>query len=137
MNSLNQPPAAAAGQFDVVVADDNHDAADSLVQLINSLGYAAVAVYSGVEAVQAQRRLMPALMLMDIQMPLMDGYEAARHIRDEGRPDCPRLAALTSLSSEQDRQKSLAAGFNVHLVKPIGMAQLGRLLEETGHRDVH
>ena len=136
MNSLNQPPAAAAGQFDVVVADDNHDAADSLVQLINSLGYAALAVYSGAEAVQAQRRLMPALMLMDIQMPLMDGYEAARHIREEG-PDCPRLAALTSLSSEQDRKKSLAAGFNVHLVKPIGVAQLGKLLEETGHRGVH
>jgi CheY-like chemotaxis protein len=105
MNFLNQPPAAAAGQFDVVVADDNHDAADSLVQ-------------------------------MDIQMPLMDGYEAARHIREEG-PDCPRLAALTSLSSEQDRKKSLAAGFNVHLVKPIGVAQLGKLLEETGHRGVH
>ncbi len=136
MNPLDQPTAAATSRFDVVVADDNHDAADSLVQLINSLGYAALAVYDGAEAVEAQRRLMPALMLMDIQMPLMNGYEAARHIREDG-PDSPRLAALTSLSSDQDRKKSLAAGFNEHFVKPIHVAQLDRLLQESGRRDIH
>ena len=136
MNSLEQPTAAPRSGFDVVVADDNHDAADSLVQLINSLGYAAMAVYDGAQAVEAQRRLTPALMLLDIQMPLMDGYEAARHIREEG-PSCPRLAALTSLSSEQDRKKSLAAGFNEHFVKPICVAQLGKLLDESGRRDIH
>jgi CheY-like chemotaxis protein len=117
-----------AARCKVVVADDNHDAADALVLLVNSLGYAAVAVYDGNEAIAAHDFLVPSLMIFDIQMPLVDGYQSARHIRSVDQRSSLRLAALTSLSSDMDRRKSAAAGFDDHFVKPMNLEQLRALL---------
>ncbi|MBW8778867.1 MAG: response regulator [Burkholderiales bacterium] len=78
----------------IVVADDNHDAADSLAQLLGLMGYDAVAVYDGEQAVRACHDLHPDLAILDVQMPLLDGCAAARRIRDDEELAHDRVRAL-------------------------------------------
>ncbi len=128
MASAQSHQASSTASCQVVVADDNHDAADSLALLINTLGYPARAVYDGREAVAACKALSPHLMICDIEMPLADGLEAARRIRaNDHRPDL-KLVALSALSGELHRRECSAAGFDRHFVKPIGIDQLRGLL---------
>ena len=111
----------------IVVADDNHDAADSLAQLLELMGYHAVAVYDGQQAVDACRKLHPVLAILDVQMPIMDGCLAARKIRDDGAP--PHwIASLTGLKMQDEPLKSGCDLFDVHLSKPLQLPELSRLL---------
>ena len=89
----------------VVVADDNHDAADSLVELLGALGYSAVAAYDGQEAVEACSTLEPELAILDIQMPLLDGCAAARLIRSGAHPP-GTIASLSALRHWDEPMKS-------------------------------
>ena len=111
----------------VVVADDNHDAADSLVELLNALGYSAVAAYGGQEAVEACSALEPDLAILDIQMPLLDGCAAARFIRSGAHPP-GTIASLSALRHWDEPMKSEGGAFDVRLVKPARMDQLSELL---------
>jgi CheY-like chemotaxis protein len=111
----------------IVVADDNRDAADSLAQLIELMGYHEVAVYDGQQAVDACRKLHPALAILDVQMPVMDGCIAARRIRDAGTPP-PWIASLTGLKLQEEPLKSGCDLFDVHLSKPLQLLELSRLL---------
>jgi CheY-like chemotaxis protein len=112
----------------ILIADDNHDAADSLAQLLGLMGYQAVAVYDGEQAVQACRELNPDLAILDVQMPIMDGCAAAHRIREEGGPP-PRLASLTGLQPQDEPLRSSGELFDSHLHKPLRFDELSELLE--------
>jgi signal transduction histidine kinase/ActR/RegA family two-component response regulator len=106
----------------ILVVDDNVDAADTLEALLSIEGFTVAVAYDGQAAIEAVRRDPPEIVLMDIGMPRMDGYEAARCIREQTAGI--RLIALTGWGQELDRRKAQAAGFNLHLVKPVDLEQL-------------
>ena len=111
----------------ILVVDDNVDAADSLVSLLDLLGFKAYAVYGGEEAELAAETLHPKLVFLDIDMPGLDGYETAsciRHAEDERDVE---LVALTARNSPADRVMSASVGFDLHVQKPIGSKQLCQL----------
>ena len=111
----------------ILVVDDNVDAADSLVSLLDLLGFKAYAVYGGEEAVLATEALHPRLVFLDIDMPGLDGYETAsciRHAEDDRQVE---LVALTARNSEADRIMCSSVGFDLHVQKPIGSKQLCQL----------
>jgi len=111
----------------VLVADDNRDAADSLVVLLDWLGYEAIACYDGAQAVQLARTYKPDLVILDINMPVMDGYEAAKTIRrSEG--DRVLLAAITGAPGWETRTKAGEVGFDAHFSKPMDGRDIEALL---------
>lgn len=114
----------------VLVADDNHDAADMLGLLLNTSGAEVQVVYNGPAALAAMNANQPELVLLDIGMPGMDGYEVARRIRAQERFNTVRLVALTGWGQEEDRQKSRASGFDEHLTKPVDFHALQALLHD-------
>jgi len=103
----------------VLLVEDNRDAAESLTMLLELLGHRVRAVYDGVAALDAARANIPDVMVVDIGLPGMDGYEVARRVRRD--PDLKQitLVALTGYGREEDKQQALAAGFDYHLVKPV------------------
>lgn len=117
----------------ILVADDNQDAADSLAQLLALMGYDAVAVYDGQQAVQACRELHPDLAILDVQMPVMDGCAAASRIREAGESP-PRIAALTALRPNDEPLRSSGELFDSHLHKPLRFDELSELLERLDER---
>jgi two-component system CheB/CheR fusion protein len=112
----------------VLVVDDNPDSAESLAMLLQFDGHEAHTAHDGVEGVAAAARIHPDVILLDIGLPKMNGYEAARQIRQ--LPDGHRimLVALTGWDQADHRRRSAEAGFNTHLVKPIGHTDLAKLL---------
>jgi CheY-like chemotaxis protein len=103
----------------VLVVDDNHDAADSLGTLLKFLGADARVAYDGPSALDAMRTYRPAIVLLDIGMPGMDGHEVAARVRQDPDLKDVLLIALTGWGQEEDRRRSRAAGFDHHLVKPV------------------
>ena len=121
----------APGTCRVLVADDDRDAADSLVGILKLWGFTAHAVYDGARAVLADEALPPSLGLLDINMPRLDGFGAATVIRSwPGR--AMRLVALTGRDSDSDRVLAASVGFDAHICKPIGRARLHLLALEAG-----
>lgn len=114
----------------VLVVDDNCDAAHTLARLITLLGISVDEAHSGDAALAAIEKNPPRLIFLDLGMPQMDGMETAREIRARPHGEQIILIALTGLGHEQDRQRTLAAGFAAHLVKPIDLALLERTLDE-------
>lgn len=114
----------------VLVADDDRDHADSLVALLRAWGFSAQAVYDGDEAILADELLQPRLVLMDIQMPKLDGYAAATMIRHAFPARQVRLVALTGSSSDRASDLSASVGFDDFITKPIGRARLHLLALE-------
>jgi len=115
----------------IVVADDNHDAADSLAQLLGLMGYDAVAVYDGEQAVQACHDLHPDLAILDVQMPVLDGCAAARRIRNGEDGHAPMLASLSALKMQDEPLRSEHDLFDTHLSKPLRIDELSTLLART------
>ncbi len=113
----------------VLVADDNRDGAESLAELLAALGGEVSIAYDGAQAVEVARSFRPDVALLDLGMPKVDGYEAARRIRSEcdGRP--MKIVALTGWAQDEDRRKTQEAGFDEHLVKPVDLEVLRRLLD--------
>ena len=114
--------------FDIVVADDNRDAADSLVELLTLLGYSACAAYDGLGAVHLCDRCHPVLVILDVEMPLRNGCEAARDIRAMIGQKTPTLASLTCLAANDEPMHSEGGVFDVHLAKPVRFDELSDLL---------
>jgi signal transduction histidine kinase len=114
--------AAAAeerGALRVMVADDNRDAADSLAALFRLLGNEVRTAYDGLDAVQVAATYQPQLAVLDIGMPRLNGYEAARRIREQAQARRVVLVALTGWGQESDRSRAREAGFDRHLTKPV------------------
>jgi PAS domain S-box-containing protein len=122
------PLARASDSRRILVVDDNHDSADSLAQLLRVLGHDVEAVHGGHEAVAAAERYRPQLVLMDLGMPELDGYEACRLIREKPWGRGMMLVAQTGWGQDQDRLRAQEAGFDSHLVKPVDAKSLSALL---------
>jgi PAS domain S-box-containing protein len=112
----------------IVVADDNRDAADSLAMLLRIAGNEVRTAYDGRRAVEEAEAFRPDVALLDIGMPGLNGYEAARRIRGQSWGREMMLVALTGWGQEEDKRRAADAGFNAHLVKPVDPAALERLL---------
>jgi signal transduction histidine kinase/ActR/RegA family two-component response regulator len=128
--SVEEP--GALGTFPgcrVLVVDDNRDAGDMLGMLLRSLKATARTVHSGPEALAVIDEFDPDVVLLDIGMPFMDGYEVARRIR-ASRGDRVLLIALTGWGQEEDVRRAERAGFDHHLVKPPDLEKLGKLLTQ-------
>jgi CheY-like chemotaxis protein len=111
------------------VVDDNRDAATSLGMLLNVLGADVHVAHDGPAALKAFDTYRPAIVLLDIGMPGMDGYEVAREIRSRSNGvRVPLVVALTGWGQEEDRRTARAAGFDHHLVKPANIEALQALL---------
>jgi CheY-like chemotaxis protein/anti-sigma regulatory factor (Ser/Thr protein kinase) len=103
----------------ILVVDDNVDAADTLAMLLELDGHEVHAVYGAAEALEAATRIKPDILFLDIGLPGMDGYEVARQLRARNDLGALRIIALTGYGQPEDRRRSIAAGFNDHLVKPV------------------
>jgi len=112
----------------VLVVDDNHDAALSLAMLVEMLGHEVRVAYDGVEALQAAGEFHPELVLLDIGMPRMDGYETCRRLREQPWGSRIRVVAVTGWGQEHDRRRSQEAGFDQHLVKPVAPTVIADIL---------
>lgn len=123
----NKTSAPVAKGLRVLVVDDNRDAADSMAAMIGVLGNEARASYSGQEVLRLVENFPPDLVLLDIGMPGMNGYDVCRELR-KTQGDRVRIVALTGYGQESDRGQSEAAGFDEHLVKPISLDSLQRVL---------
>ncbi|MBL8827240.1 MAG: response regulator [Planctomycetaceae bacterium] len=119
----------------ILVADDNRDGATTLALMLRILGHETVTAHDGVEAVETAEQFQPDLVILDIGMPRMNGYEAAAEMRKRAWGARTILVALTGWGRDDDRRKTKEAGFDLHLVKPIEPATLERLLVEWPPRD--
>jgi len=124
---LPEGPAAAHAQR-VLVADDNRDAADSLAFMLRVAGHDVRVAYDGQQALDMAETFRPSLALVDIGMPRLNGYDTARRLRERPYGAELTLIALTGWGQPDDRNRSLAAGFDHHVVKPIDPSMLERLL---------
>lgn len=118
------PSATAAEGCRIVVADDNVDAARIMAIVLEVAGHRVTTVHDGPSALAAVRAERPQLALIDISLPGMSGLELARALRADPGLAGTRLIAVTGYSRDEDRQRSLAAGFDEHLTKPVGAAAL-------------
>ncbi len=113
----------------ILLADDNNDALESLATLLQLGGHDVVTASNGALALECAERHRPEVMLLDIGMPLVDGYEVARRIRVQPWGQQITLVALTGWGQDSDRRRSREAGFDSHLVKPLDIDKLTELLE--------
>ncbi len=109
--------------------DDNHDVADMIARLLSIAGYEARTAYDPVEALALVGDVPPQAAILDIGLPVMDGYTLARAIRAR-LSNPPILIALTGYSQDRDRIRSQEAGFAAHLVKPVDADRLLKTIEE-------
>ncbi|OUL67965.1 PAS domain S-box protein [Paraburkholderia hospita] len=113
----------------VMVVDDNVDSADSMATLVQVLGHEAHAVYDGAAAIELAQTLQPHLVLLDLSMPKMTGFEALPRIRKALAAPGAVIAAMTGLGTSEDRAKTEAAGFDLHLTKPVDLPELESVLQ--------
>ena len=114
----------------ILVADDNADALESLAVLLKMIGHEVFSAPNGAAALEAAAEHLPEVVLLDIGMPVLDGYEVARRIRTQPWGSSMMLVALTGWGQDADRRRSQEAGFDSHLVKPLDLARLTQVLEE-------
>jgi PAS domain S-box-containing protein len=112
----------------VLVVDDSHDAAESLAMLLEFEGHEIYKAHDGADAIRTAERVRPDVVLMDIGLPVLNGYEACRRIRDHAWGGAIVMVAITGWGQEEDREQSHAAGFDLHLVKPVDHDELLRVV---------
>jgi PAS domain S-box-containing protein len=122
------PAVQASAAHRVLVVDDNVDAAATLDMLLRSLGHRTRVAHDGIAALRMAEEFNPDVVLLDIGMPGLDGYEVARRLRAMKKGAAFRIIAVTGWGQEADRAKSKEAGFDVHLVKPVEPTELARVL---------
>lgn len=128
------PPSeeAKASRQRVLVVDDNRDGADSLSLMLTLLDNHVQTAYDGLEAIQAAEVFRPEVVLLDIGLPKLNGFEVCHHIRQQSWGKGMVLIAVTGWGQEQDRLRSASVGFNSHLVKPVNRADLEKVLAGLG-----
>jgi two-component system CheB/CheR fusion protein len=119
-------PAPASGSKRILVVDDNVDAAQTLALMLQSLGHEVRVVFDGASALQLDGELRPDVVLLDIGLPGMDGYEVARRLRE--RATRRLVIAVSGYGTEADRRRSRDAGFDHHLTKPVALGTLAALI---------
>lgn len=118
----------------VLVVDDNADAAEAVAVMLRMFGHDVVTAGDGVEALQLAATFTPDIALLDLGMPRLNGYEAARRIREQPSGRHMALVALTGWGQPRDRDSTRQAGFDAHLIKPIGSEELLETVNRLGHR---
>ena len=124
-------PAGVGAARRILVVDDNRDVADSLAMLLEVDGHEVCTAYDGAEAMHTAERSRPEIVLLDLGLPVMDGYEVCRAIRQQPWGKDIMVIAVSGWGQEEDKLKSSEAGFNAHLVKPVEAPALKNLLAST------
>jgi len=112
----------------ILVVDDNRDSASTLAILLRLMGNVTQTANDGLEAVEAASDFRPDVVLLDIGLPKLDGYEACRRIRQQPGGDEIVVVAVTGWGQDEDRLRSSEAGFDHHLVKPVDQGTLAEIL---------
>ena len=127
--SRETPPAERSMMtYRILVVDDNRDSAESLAQLLKLTGHETYTALDGLQAVEVAAKIRPEVVLLDIGMPKLNGYDACRRIRTEPWSKGMMLIAQTGWGQDDDRQRTEQAGFDGHLVKPVDPSALMKLL---------
>ena len=129
-DGASRRPLAGEGRR-VLVVDDNHDAADMLAEVVRLLGHEADVSYDGASAVEMARRIPYDVVLCDIGLPGMSGYEVAMALRDRSTAGM-RLIAVSAYDQEDVIARALEVGFEAYVVKPPGLDQIERLVSRGG-----
>lgn len=131
VNTATTPSVTRIPQrFRILVVDDNHDSALSLAMMLSIMGHDTRTAHDGESAVATAESFLPEVVLLDIGLPKLNGYEVAQRIRENAWGQSMFLIAVTGWGQEEDRQRSSEVGLNVHMVKPVEPAALERLLAE-------
>ncbi len=135
---VDEPRAAVAtvplsSRRRILVADDNEDAAECLAEALRLIGHDVRTVHDGVAAVSTAEAIRPDIVLLDLGMPRMDGYEAAKRIREQLGPAAV-IVAVTGWGQQEDQRRSRAAGFDRHLIKPIDISDVVALTDAISAR---
>jgi CheY-like chemotaxis protein len=112
----------------VLIVDDNQDGAEILAETLAELGFMTRTAFDGPSSLELVGAFKPDVMLIDVGLPVMDGYELVRRLRADAALASVRLIAVTGYGQESDRRRALEAGFDEHLVKPVDLARLQSLL---------
>ena len=120
---------AAAGPSRLLVVDDHQDSALSLARVLRRWGHSVRVAHDGTAAIEEIAANPFDLVLLDIGLPGMDGYQVASTIRERAAAPRPVLIALTGYGQEQDQRKALSAGFDLHMVKPVDLDELREILD--------
>jgi len=123
---------ASSRRRSILVVDDNEDAARSLAMLLEMAGHTATIEHDGKAALERALRDRPDIVLLDLGLPELSGYEVVQALRSRPEGEAMRIYALTGYGTEEDRRRSAAAGFDGHLVKPVVPAELIALIESAG-----
>lgn len=123
----------APGAIVVLVVDDNVDGADSIAMLLGMRGHPVHVAYNGQDALELAAAVHPDVVLLDIGLPSIDGYEVARRLRAAHGQHCV-LAAITGYGTPADRARAFESGFDHHLLKPVEPEQLDAMLDDAGRR---
>lgn len=128
--ALSERPRSAAAhrQRSVLIIDDNRNWVDSLAAVLTAEGYTVDVAYGGEEGVAAAVRKTPDVVLLDIEMPEVSGYETARRLRARLGARCPVIVAVSVWGQESARIAGRQAGFNYHLTKPLAFSELQKIL---------
>ena len=131
---MTSNPAGQAALPRVLVVDDDVDCRTTMRDLLSLHGYPVFTACDGREALEAARLHRPDLVLLDLAMPVMNGYEAARALRADPDLKDTQIVALTGFGMAREREKAEAAGVQVYLVKPVDIQQLLTLLRAFDRR---
>ncbi|MEO7726097.1 MAG: response regulator [Burkholderiales bacterium] len=122
------PPASSSRR--ILVADDNSDAATSLAMLLDGMGHATWVVNDGIATVEAAATFRPDIILLDIAMPRLNGFDACSRIRAQPADRQVVIVALTGWIQDEMRQRSREAGFDFYLIKPVEPDALRKLIQD-------
>ena len=128
--SSSKTRAQSTAPHTIMLVDDNVDALEAMTMTLETLGHTVVTAADGQSAIERAASVRPDVVLLDLGMPCMDGFETARRLREIPELRNARLVALTGFGQPDDRRRTRAAGFDLHLVKPADLNALTRLLDE-------
>jgi CheY-like chemotaxis protein len=122
-------PGRAKARRRVLIVEDNLDTVHTLARLVQEMGHVADYAINGYAAMELARRFRPDFVLLDLGLPGMDGFDVCRRLKNEPGMERTRFIAITGYAQEEYRQRSRAAGFDLHLTKPLDPRVLEKLLD--------
>jgi CheY-like chemotaxis protein len=116
----------------ILIVDDNPELAQSLAHLLEMDGHHPMPATDPLAALELARQSNPEVCILDLELPIMDGYELAKRLRETPPTEKAMLIALTGYGRDHDARRSKEAGFAHHLVKPVDLGKLAKILEQAG-----
>jgi CheY-like chemotaxis protein len=125
------------GSFKILLIEDNHGLAEMLCMIMNQMGHEAIAVYDGVDGLKKSKEILPDIILCDIGLPGMNGYEVAKNIRSDPSLKDTALVALTGYAGDNDKILAYESGFNLYMAKPVNNDRLKRMLADVAAKNYY